>query len=954
MSMRPYMEHQLSDESSDESASESAGAHGSIAAPMSGIHERREEVSVKSEPSSIELSPGPALPPPTQPTPQAGVSVTVAASMRDTHERREEVSVKSERLSIGLSPGPAVPSPTQPAPPAEVPTSVAVPMSDTYEPRQEPAVLPSLPAILSASTQHRSCSGVLHIPIVTTSGASSLSTPLRSDAAPTAAANIPSTGALTVVTTTDGPGVMTTEPLSDRPRTAEVQRWRHTSFKASAQASPCDEPDTPHVEMPLVTLQSSSATGEPIIHEQGPTVQADINATEPDHPSELRPYAGDEPAPAVTHPFEGLVGSQDGFADMCVTSPNATWIPQYPVERTIIKTYSDGRWGEREYSRWPQLLTPGMWHKACIPRVDSEEGRRLGAAVWRTLRPGDWEVDHRAAMPGLGKIRGQLIDTLEDAAQAAIMRLDMIAGQPARRLEYGRQLVLILLAAHVQRLCLEMAGLDVYLRVVLPRLESTLDYSTRVLEVLGAFPLSRDVKVWKVVPIRLVEEELSATPSAVPIHHLPTERVGAMNLTFNWDVQMVVAVSRELCAPTVEGLRTITAGQPQDGPESKRARVESLVGSKDLSLPVHARPQSKNASKTGGKKVHRGGQKPAPRDGQSSATPSGGSSSGAQHPSRTYTASPFYHLPHAWASALRDVGILKQSPAAVQYFYPPPYLLDTVPSSAALPNNAPNPTSVRRDDKVFRYLHNLVRIREFCRARLFDPTVDGKALSIAEWRSALWGDYTPKDAPPTRAKASEEKKAKRRHEDRNAIARLFGSVACLPPYDEAQVVTLDDMDVDKNFAAQSVMLRMRLIWEAHEINFRCDLVALDRAMVPRNEWPIMHRWQREADISAVWGQRSGIVTVLPHPREVTDFHWRRGSDPQWRECIPSLRAFITLMTRWDQVPANLCRAVRQEPWDVGLYTHVQEQAIRFYVENFVAHFHRLPVAPIMFPTAYLV
>ncbi|KAH9896032.1 hypothetical protein C8Q73DRAFT_745170 [Cubamyces lactineus] len=617
---------------------------------------------------------------------------------------------------------------------------------------------------------------------------------------------------------------------------------------------------------------------------------------------------------------------------MCVTSPNATWIPQYPIERAIIKTYSDGRWGEREYSRWPQLLTPGMWHKACIPRVDTEEGRRLGAGVWRTLRPGDWEVDRRAAMPGLGKIRGQLMDALEDAAQAAIMRLDMIAGQPARRLEYGRQLVLILrqcvdrmrllpatvdisiaVAAHVQRLCLEMAGLNVYLRVVLPRLESTLDYSTHVLDVLGAFvnegtsasslvrvgvpvfllqPLSRDVKVWKVVPVRLVEEELSATPSAVPIHHLPTERVGAMNLTFNWDVQMVVAVSRELCAPTVEGLRTITVDKPEDGPESKRARVDSLVGSKDLSLPVHA--------------------------------------------------------------PLQDIGLLKQSPAAVQYFYPPPYLLDTIPSSAALPNNAPNPNSARRDDKVFRYLHNLVRIREFCRARLFDPTVDGKALTIAEWRSALWGDYTPKDAPVAKGKASEEKKAKRRYEDRNAIARLFGSVACLSSYNEAQVITMDDIDVDKNLAAQSVMLRMRLIWEAHEINFRCDVVALDRVMVPRDQWPIMHRWQREADISAVWGQRSGIVTVLPHPREVTTFHWRRGSDPQWRECIPSLRAFITLMTRWDQVPADLCRAVRQELWDVGLYTHVQQQAIHFYVQNFVAHFHRLPVAPIMFPTAYLV
>ncbi|KAH9884218.1 hypothetical protein C8Q73DRAFT_796341 [Cubamyces lactineus] len=334
MSMRPQVGHPPRGESSDESASESAGAHGSLTAPLSG-----------------------------------------------NHERREEVSVKSERSSIGLSPGPAVPSPTQPTPLAEVPMTVAAPRSGIHEQREEPAILPNPPATLPASTQHRSCSGVLHIPFATTSGASSLSTLLRPDAVPTAAANIPLTGPSAVVSTTAGPGMMTMEPPSDSPRMEEVRQWRHTSFK---------------------------------------------------------------------------------------------------------------------------LLTPGMWHKACIPRVDTEEeggwARECGGLYG--LETGRWTA---GLLCGLGKIRGQLMDALEDAAQAAIMRLDMIAGQPARRLEYATVDISIAVAAHVQRLCLEMAGLNVYLRVVLPRLESTLDYTT-----------FEDVKVWKVVPVRLVEEELSATPSAVP------------------------------------------------------------------------------------------------------------------------------------------------------------------------------------------------------------------------------------------------------------------------------------------------------------------------------------------------------------------------------------------------------------------------------------------------------
>ena len=61
------------------------------------------------------------------------------------------------------------------------------------------------------------------------------------------------------------------------------------------------------------------------------------------------------------------MANQDVFTTMVITSPNMNFVPKYPVERQIVQTYTDGRWGLREYSRWPQVLLPEMWHVACIP-----------------------------------------------------------------------------------------------------------------------------------------------------------------------------------------------------------------------------------------------------------------------------------------------------------------------------------------------------------------------------------------------------------------------------------------------------------------------------------------------------------------------------------------------------------------------------------------------------------
>ncbi|KAI9068137.1 hypothetical protein FKP32DRAFT_1562339 [Trametes sanguinea] len=639
---------------------------------------------------------------------------------------------------------------------------------------------------------------------------------------------------------------------------------------------------------------------------------------------------------------------------MCVTSPNQAFIPEYPVERRIVKTYSDGRWGVREYSRWPQLLCEGMWHLSCIPRATSQLLPWTRDVLWHNFQRKDWHEDKTAAIENIGLIDKSISKRLEVVAELAITTFEAIGGVPDRRKRYGYELIVVLrqcidrmkllpapyavavaVAAHVQRICLELAGLCVYLTVVLPRIESDADCAASVLDVVGTFvkngnagitfvkagvpvffvqPLSRRVKVWKVVSVTRADSDMAADESVVPIWHRPSERAGIVNLAGFWTPRMMVAISRDICASLLAVLPARAQEDPPT-PIAKRSRVDGDLVSKELAIPVRPRPEGP---------LRAIGTRKGPQIGTS--TPSG-----EHHPAREHLPSPLYAYPSAWAEALSSVGILRQPPAAVLYLYPPPFLLDTF--------------------SIPRYLHNLVRIRQFCRLRLFDPTVDGKPLSIAEWRAALFGNYEVRPAKGTEAVTSTQKQGIRRREERNAVSRLFGNIAEMRSYDEGERPTLLDVPISKELAAWGRAVRMHLVWEAHEINFRGDLMALDRVLVPRDDWPIMLRWQREAEISEVWGQRSGIVSILPTiPADFEKFFWREPTDPRWRECLPSLRRFIRVMKHWPDFPTSLRDLPKEtELWDVRHYQRAQQDALLYYTRMFVDRFDRLPIPPIMYP-----
>lgn len=155
--------------------------------------------------------------------------------------------------------------------------------------------------------------------------------------------------------------------------------------------------------------------------------------------------------------------------------------------------------------------------------------------------------------------------------------------------------VAVVVGAHIQRVSLELYGLETYLQVLLPRLESHHDYSHAILPVVGIFvrdatavqqcvrmglltwflqPLTRHLKVWSVVEAQ-APPYLSSVEISLPMHHHPNEMARVMNLTGSWLSSMVFALSRQLCASTLPPLTPIAHSR-----DSKRARTELVPSSR--------------------------------------------------------------------------------------------------------------------------------------------------------------------------------------------------------------------------------------------------------------------------------------------------------------------------------------------------------------------------------------
>ncbi|KAI1788282.1 hypothetical protein LXA43DRAFT_974922 [Ganoderma leucocontextum] len=678
--------------------------------------------------------------------------------------------------------------------------------------------------------------------------------------------------------------------------------------------------------------------------------------------------------------FVGIVAAQAYTAqgwesNIVVTTPNATWIPEFAVAHSEIDTFADGRWGRHEYSRWPQQFARDVFHIHCIPTKPRPKGPRK--ILWHTLSPADWKPDD-CGVPGLGFLDKQLQMELVNEANDTVSRFhECLDGnahkgwddlgcflvtclyQTMDRLRAIPALpgVIVSLAAHVQRLTLELSGLIEWLKVVFVRVKRTHDCSLLVLDVLGAYTGDPSVaqmlhcagipvwlqhqcntrlEIYKVITATDIPSDFSHVPSYPRLVLANRDLSGALNMPGEWQRAMAAVVRRQLCESQLPELLQ----REQDGtlPPAKRLREGVIwVGSDSSSLgaakPVFLTQDSRKvktlkhdlppASSVSSSSSNSGPSNPGATTKKPHALDSGDAKGFAVIPSRQYYTS--HHLPisSAWKSALSAV--------SVKYYFAPPWLLDVL-------------------DGFDVFLEKRVRIRTFCRVRLFDSTVAGRPLTIAEWRDALWGDYTINEGADN-APGPSAGRPKIRHDLQANVRRLFVHGGALPSYHvDARPQFGNDL-VTLDMARSDSAVHRAIVWDAHETNWRCELLALDALMVGSNQWSTLNRWMRESLVSQVWGSGTSGIDVVPSPEHQQHaFCWAEPSQHGWEDCRKHLKAFVEVLGRWEGLPSELRGAdQRVMVCNADEYARILEAAVSFYVHMFVAKYERLPVPPMSPP-----
>ena len=475
------------------------------------------------------------------------------------------------------------------------------------------------------------------------------------------------------------------------------------------------------------------------------------------------------------HTFDALVAAP-GFSENSVfTSPNQARVPQFAVAHGEIDTYGDGRWGHHEYSRWPQMFDIRAPHVCCIPCQGSSLAPDF-EILWRDWAPRDWTGEQYTVL-GYGKLLPALSQELESAARSVMKTLSGVRSyadyQPLQFilicLHHTLDRLLLLpslrtvaigLAAHVQRLVLELVGIRVYLDVVKPRLESRRDHRDDLLDVLGAHTgvpseaqslhyagvpvwfqqlMTKDIVIWEVDSLH--PHSLSTTPSVPRLILASRDQSGILNHAGEAKRAMTSLVHKEFCGGVLPRLvEDASAGAA--GPPAKKTRTSGSVAApvlvvrtaKDSAALGHTlRPTSSVSAGGSGKKSR------APKKGTHAAAAAAAAATRGSfnwNPFRRFYESESMEHSSAWSVALAAVGDLPQPSAKVAYYFPPPWLVDRLRGYEA------------SDSRCERYLHHWLAIREFCHVRLFDRTIAGRPLTIAEWRHALWGEYAVDEDGP--------------------------------------------------------------------------------------------------------------------------------------------------------------------------------------------------------------
>lgn len=266
-------------------------------------------------------------------------------------------------------------------------------------------------------------------------------------------------------------------------------------------------------------------------------------------------------------------------------------------------------------------------------------------------------------------------------------------------------------------------------------------------------------------------------------------------------------------------------------------------------------------------------------------------------------------------------------------------------------------------------VHNWMRIRSWSLQLVLQPAAHGMVLmSTREWRMALEGKYVqvrhvamteeatgaadqrqehlsvlpanpkvPSKRPSAEPEEGEMLNFKKRRTEQTAAQRgavnvRFGVHGGFAPYDTAMKIRWGDRSYSLEELSTAQEVWAALLYDLTIVNFRLEVLQLDRHYCPHLYAGADGGFQRSQSIIAVWTKD---WTIVPDYTRADVFDLFSADDPTVRRA--ALENFAKVLSEWPTIK-------------IGASTlDAHQDVLEFYIRSAHAVLHRVPTTPILPP-----
>ena len=195
----------------------------------------------------------------------------------------------------------------------------------------------------------------------------------------------------------------------------------------------------------------------------------------------------------------------------------------------------------------------------------------------------------------------------------------------------------------------------------------------------------------------------------------------------------------------------------------------------------------------------------------------------------------------------------------------------------------------------------MTAIPNFSNTRLFDSSVQGRPLTLSEWPHVLWRHYTADD-DATLLAGRNIGRARFRKQAKMTLHRPFAATASIPSYTSSAQPIYPNALVTETAARANRSIRQRVVSNAHETEWRCELLSLGALMLNSYTWPVLRKSVQDRNVSCMRAEGTSGIDIMP---DEEDLLLRSRSIPRrkdWQTDIAHLQCSMQLLDRWPDCP----------------------------------------------------